>query len=98
MIDSFGPRPRVRLKSVRSDAKGAELADAPDLGSGSRKAMGVRLPPFAPFDSTSPAARLRSWQAESPSGVQIEWCPERAERVEGPVLTTPATPIIPDEN
>ena len=25
----------------------AELADAPDLGSGSRKAMGVRLPPFA---------------------------------------------------
>ena len=32
-------------------AKVAELADAPDLGSGSRKAMGVRLPPFAPFDS-----------------------------------------------
>src|ERR1700720_4175836 len=28
-------------------AKVAELADAPDLGSGSRKAMGVRLPPFA---------------------------------------------------
>ena len=25
----------------------AELADAPDLGSGSREAMGVRLPPFA---------------------------------------------------
>jgi hypothetical protein len=31
-----------------SSAKVAELADAPDLGSGSRKAMGVRLPPFAP--------------------------------------------------
>ena len=29
-------------------AKVAELADAPDLGSGSRKAMGVRVPPFAP--------------------------------------------------
>ena len=26
----------------------AELADAPDLGSGGRKALGVRLPPFAP--------------------------------------------------
>jgi hypothetical protein len=45
----------------------AELADAPDLGSGSRKAMGVRLPPFAPFDSPAglpPANRqARSWQA-----------------------------------
>jgi hypothetical protein len=29
-------------------AKVAELADAPDLGSGSRKALGVQLPPFAP--------------------------------------------------
>ena len=36
----------VGLQSVLS-AKVAELADAPDLGSGSRKAMGVRLPPFA---------------------------------------------------
>ena len=25
----------------------AELADAPDLGSGTRKGMGVRVPPFA---------------------------------------------------
>ena len=33
---------------MRVEAKVAELADAPDLGSGSRKAMGVRLPPFAP--------------------------------------------------
>jgi hypothetical protein len=32
----------------------AELADAPDLGSGGRKALGVRLPPFAPA-----SARLR---------------------------------------
>ena len=30
-----------------SSAKVAELADAPDLRSGSRKALGVRLPPFA---------------------------------------------------
>ena len=28
-------------------AKVAELADAPDLGSGGREALGVRLPPFA---------------------------------------------------
>ena len=27
----------------------AELADAPDLGSGGRKAMGVQVPPFAPI-------------------------------------------------
>ena len=32
---------------VSSDAKVAELADAPDLGSGDRKVMGVRVPPFA---------------------------------------------------
>src|SRR5882762_10073216 len=30
-----------------STAKVAELADAPDLGSGGRQALGVRLPPFA---------------------------------------------------
>ena len=30
------------------DARVAELADAPDLGSGGRKAMGVQIPPFAP--------------------------------------------------
>src|SRR6266705_192137 len=34
-------------------AKVAELADAPDLGSGSRKALGVRLPPFAPEERGS---------------------------------------------
>ena len=54
-------------------AKVAELADAPDLGSGSRKALGVRLPPFAPFDSRAKRAI-------------VEWCPERAQwsrRVEG---------------
>ncbi len=43
----------------KSSAKVAELADAPDLGSGSRKALGVRLPPFA-FDSPS----ARRWRAE----------------------------------
>ena len=40
----------VRLNEVwflASRAKVAELADAPDLGSGGRKALGVRLPPFA---------------------------------------------------
>ena len=44
-----------------NDAKVAELADAPDLGSGTRKGMGVRVPPFAPFDSG--ASRPRSGQA-----------------------------------
>ena len=34
--------------SVADDAKVAELADAPDLGSGTRKGMWVRVPPFAP--------------------------------------------------
>src|SRR5690348_12063134 len=29
-------------------ARVAELADAPDLGSGGREAVGVRVPPFAP--------------------------------------------------
>ena len=54
---------------ARLDAKVAELADAPDLGSGSRKAMGVRLPPFAPA-----FARFASygWQA-------IEACPPKRE-------------------
>src|SRR6188768_3986055 len=32
---------------TRRYAKVAELADAPDLGSGTRKGMGVRVPPFA---------------------------------------------------
>ncbi|SVC94791.1 uncharacterized protein METZ01_LOCUS347645, partial [marine metagenome] len=31
----------------------AELADAPDLGSGGRKAMGVQVPPFAPISYIS---------------------------------------------
>ena len=35
--------------AIRGDAKVAELADAPDLGSGGRKAMGVQVPPFAPI-------------------------------------------------
>ena len=32
---------------VSHNAKVAELADAPDLGSGGRKAVWVRVPPFA---------------------------------------------------
>src|SRR5437868_2191301 len=36
---------RYNLKNARV----AELADAPDLGSGARKGVGVRVPPFAPF-------------------------------------------------
>ena len=43
---------------IRSDAKVAELADAPDLGSGSRKAMGVRLPPFASASARGGGRRI----------------------------------------
>ena len=63
----FGVRrmrsPRARLET-RSDAKVAELADAPDLGSGSRKAMGVRLPPFAQPSLAEHRASV-GWQARS---------------------------------
>ena len=43
---SFGVQARSPVL-VCNDAKVAELADAPDLGSGTRKGMGVRVPPFA---------------------------------------------------
>ena len=39
---------RSACKRFGPPAKVAELADAPDLGSGGRKAVGVRVPPFAP--------------------------------------------------
>ena len=48
-----------------TDTKGlarvAELADAPDLGSGGRKAVGVQIPPFAPrwHVGRRPAAHVR---------------------------------------
>src|SRR5688572_29736047 len=38
---------RVTLRRNHLARKWRNLADAPDLGSGSRKAMGVRVPPFA---------------------------------------------------
>ena len=50
--------------SLRRRAKVAELADAPDLGSGTRKGMGVRVPPFAPFDSAVGSRRSALAQAE----------------------------------
>jgi hypothetical protein len=43
------------------NASVAELADAPDLGSGSRKGMGVRPSPFAPPNCR---AVLRLWCAD----------------------------------
>ena len=58
------------LWTITASAKVAELADAPDLGSGSRKAMGVRLPPFASFDS--PSAGLASGQASRMPHAQPE--------------------------
>src|SRR5258707_6472537 len=39
----------VIIREKPHAANVAELADAPDLGSGSRKGMGVRPSPFAPF-------------------------------------------------
>ena len=45
------PGKRATLARESGPARVAELADAPDLGSGSRKAMGVRLPPFAPVNA-----------------------------------------------
>ncbi len=48
----------------RSSAKVAELADAPDLGSGSRKALGVRLPPFALLRSRAVSAPARTSAAQ----------------------------------
>jgi hypothetical protein len=54
------------IVSGRCHAKVAELADAPDLGSGSRKALGVRLPPFAPTLRTQENAALARDQATLP--------------------------------
>ena len=58
----FAHPTRATLK--RFCAKVAELADAPDLGSGGRKVMGVRVPPFALFDLASvlTEASLRACQ------------------------------------
>jgi hypothetical protein len=58
-LESQPPDPRVNLRYSRP-ARVAELADAPDLGSGSRKALGVRVPPFALLRSPAFARELRS--------------------------------------
>src|SRR6202023_2083136 len=58
-------RARCRVRATlrfTGAAKVAELADAPDLGSGSRKAMGVRVPPFAPAFARSEQARATAWR------------------------------------
>ena len=49
--DPLPPNPFPLLVCI--DAKVAELADAPDLGSGTREGMGVRVPPFAPNPSNT---------------------------------------------
>src|SRR5213595_3878968 len=56
--DGPGDMDRYRWYSEWPYAKVAELADAPDLGSGSRKAMGVQLPPFAPNRASDSWLRL----------------------------------------
>ncbi len=40
----------------------AELADAPDLGSGGRKPVGVQLPPFAPASVRPRDTSEKAWQ------------------------------------
>ena len=64
-------------------AKVAELADAPDLGSGGRKAMGVRLPPFAHLRSPHRASlgvRSRAKRrGASASAVRSATCRAEAE-------------------
>ena len=56
----------VSTRVLSLNAKVAELADAPDLGSGDRKVMRVRVPPFAPTDNISMSSRLAaySWQVD----------------------------------
>src|SRR5205814_6122638 len=51
--------------AVLTRAKVAELADAPDLGSGSRKAMGVRVPPFALLRSRRQSAHCEGGPPDS---------------------------------
>src|SRR3954469_23092505 len=67
--------------TLNANAKVAKLADAPDLGSGSRKAMGVRVSPFALLRSrlAAPAHRSASY------GVQAarRWEPRSASIREG---------------
>src|SRR3954464_13031918 len=63
-----------------SAAKVAELADAPDLGSGGSQPCGFasRLSHHSTRRRVSPDASLMAG-----SGGRDEWCPERAQRVEG---------------
>ncbi len=51
-------------------AKVAELADAPDLGSGGREAVGVRVPPFAPTRCARLA--LKEVLSQQPSAFLVE--------------------------
>ena len=44
----------------------AELADAPDLGSGGRKVMGVRPSPFAPLIAVNHLRFLLTWPLRRP--------------------------------
>src|SRR5918993_5221556 len=78
-------------------AKVAELADAPDLGSGGREALGVRLPPYAealarahpPSSAASPHEdRIRRCQrnAQEPRGRDREQNGRRGNRPRGPRL------------
>src|SRR3954468_13452877 len=65
---------------AQAHAKVAELADAPDLGSGSRKALGVRLPPFALLRSPeiARASACTHQQAKEPAEAAPKRAPKRA--------------------
>ena len=53
-----GPFPTVYAGHSIDHRESGGTADAPDLGSGARKGMGVRLPPLAPSDEAVSAAPL----------------------------------------
>ena len=70
-----GVRTSCRVPPAVFDAKVAKLADAPDLGSGSRKAMGVQIPPFAPLQRSPLPIKGESGRRQ-PTCVTRPYCPE----------------------
>ena len=61
------------LDSTNTHARVAKQADALDLGSSSRKGVGVRNPPRAPIQDESPLPRWRKWYTRHPETVVPHW-------------------------
>ena len=75
-------RRRSRGDGCHPTAEVAELADALASGASGRKAIGVRVPASAPL--VRPRSAHGSLVAAGATARRVEWCPERAQRVEGP--------------